>query len=154
MRGRGKAGRGATNSNFSRTQRNWAIAGLIVWLTIPLLVGGMVFGIFGAMKKSDAYAMSMAEITQNQAVQAALGENIAAGFFVSGSIHLNGAEGNAVLQIPLHGSRANGVGYSRAQKVAGAWQITLLVVRIDGSSEPIVLINRDNLPIPGGPLDT
>lgn len=140
--------------HFRRTQRNWAIAGVIAWLAIPVLIGGIIFGVFGAMKSSDAYAMSMATIRDNEQVKAALGEDISAGFFLSGSIKVEGAEGLASLQIPLKGSRGSGVAYTRAVKQAGAWQILLLVVRVAGQEAPIVIINRDNLPIPGSAVDT
>jgi len=140
--------------HFRRTQRNWAIAGLVVWLTIPLFVGGTAFAVFGVMKNSDAYRMSIAEIMASPAARASLGADIEPGYFVGGNIRINGSEGQASLEIPLKGSRANGVAFSRARKSAGVWEINLLVIRVEGSTEPIVLINCDNLPIPGGPLDT
>jgi hypothetical protein len=140
--------------HFRRTQRNWAIAGLIVWLAFPVLFGSIIFGVFGALKNSEAYTMSMAEIRNNGAVQAAMGDRIEAGFLLSGNIRIDGAEGHASLQIPLKGTRKSGTAYSRAVKQAGAWQIILLVVRVEGQREPIVIINRNNLPIPGSPLQT
>jgi hypothetical protein len=140
--------------HFRRTQRNWAIAGLAVWAGSFLLFASIFFGVFAAMKNSEAYAMSMAEIVASEPVRAALGDNIEPGFFVSGNIQLNGGEGTATLEIPLKGSRGAGTAYSRAEKIAGTWQVILLVVRVGGSETPMVLINRDNVPVPGGPLES
>lgn len=140
--------------HFRRTQRNWAIAGVLAWLTIPALTGGIVFGVLGALKNSEAYTLAMDAVRQNPSVQAALGENIETGFFTSGSIKLNGPDGIAALQIPLKGARGRGAAHVRAIRQAGAWQLVLLVVRVAGQAEPIVIINRDNLPIAGSPLET
>jgi hypothetical protein len=140
--------------HFRRTQRNWAIAGFAVWVGSFLLFGSIFFGVFAAMKNSEAYAMSMAEIAASEAVRTALGDNIEAGYFVSGNIQLNGGAGTATLEIPLKGSRGAGNAFSRAEKVAGTWQVILLVVRVEGSETPIVLINRDNAPVPGGLIES
>ena len=45
--------------HFRKTQRNWAIAGLIVWIAVPALFASIIFAVFGALKNSEAYALSM-----------------------------------------------------------------------------------------------
>ncbi len=140
--------------HFRRTQRIWAIAGLVVWMAVPVLIGGGMVSIFGALKHSEAYQMSMAEIRANPAVTAALGDRIKDGYFVTGHVQLNGAQGRAAFQIPLKGERGSATAYSQVVKQAGVWEIRLLFVRVEGKSEPIVIINRGHVPLPGGPLST
>ena len=141
--------------HFRRVQRRWAIAGVIVWIAFIVLFAALFSGIFAALKNSEAYRMTMEEVRRNPAVIAALGENIETGFFTTGNIGLNvNGSGHAQLQIPLKGTRGNATAYSVAERENGVWDLKLVVVRIDGRQEPIVIINKRNLPIPGGPLDT
>ena len=141
--------------HFRRVQRRWAIAGVIVWIAFIVLFAALFSGIFAALKNSEAYRMTMEEVRQSPAVTAALGENIEPGFFVTGGVRLNvNGSGGAQLQIPLKGSSGNATAYSQAIRQDGVWEIKLLVVRVEGRQEPIVIINKRNLPIPGGPLDT
>jgi hypothetical protein len=139
--------------HFRRTQRAWAIAGLISWVAV---IGGAVSlatAIPRFMKGSDAYHMTMESVRADPRVTAALGDKIDDGFWIGGNVRVNGdGSGNAVLNIPLQGSKASGVATSHAVRSDWVWTIRLLVVRVVGSDVPIVLINADNVPVPGEAL--
>jgi hypothetical protein len=140
--------------HFRRTQRKWAIFGLLSWIVV---IGGIA-ALFGSiaplMKRSEAYVQSMALIETDGRVRAALGDDIRAGFWVSGSVNTDaGGGGRAELSIPLEGSRSRGSAYVRAVRVAGAWTVQLLVVRAEDSDVPIVLRNTENLQVPNAPID-
>ena len=134
--------------HFIRTQRNWARAGLAVIVGLALLVGSIFYGVFYVMKGSDAYKMTMQEVRADAQVVAALGEPIETSWFITGNITINGIEGAANLSIPLSGPKGSGTVTSRSTKIAGEWQIFLLIVRIEGNPTPMVLINTRNLQIP------
>lgn len=132
-------------AHFVKTQRNWARAGLVVFIGVILFVPMMFLTITGAMKNSEAYKDSMREIRQDVRVIAELGKPIEPGLMLTGSINLNDADGSAELSIPVTGSKCSGTVISKATKEGGVWDIYLLVVTSDCGAAPIVLINRDNL---------
>ena len=144
----------ADEDHFIRTQRNWARAGFAITALMFVLAGLMFYSIFALMKGSDAYKLTMAQVQEDAQVVEALGKPIEAGWFVSGNIQLNGSEGVANISIPISGPKNSGTVTSRAAKVAGVWDISLLVVRVDGNPTPIVLINKKNIQIPNAAQDT
>jgi uncharacterized membrane protein len=139
---------------FRKSQRRWAIAGVLVLLAVPLLIGGIWLSILGAIKGSEPYRMSMEGVRSSAAVKAVLGERIEPGYFVSGQLQINGGDGRAAFEIPLHGSDGEGTAYSHALKKEGVWDLIVLIVRVPGRQDPIVIINKSKLPLPGSPLDT
>lgn len=144
----------ANEEHFVRTQRNWALAGLAVIAGFILLFGLLFYAVFALMKSSEAYKMSLAQVQSNQQVIAVMGEPIEAGWFTSGNVSVNGAEGSAKLSIPISGPKNSGTIVTEATKVAGGWVIHLLVVRVDGDPTPIVLINTKNLQIPNSAVES
>ena len=141
-------------AHFKSTQRKWSIAGFAVIAVFIALAIGIMSMVFGLMKNSDAYAMTMRAVGSNQQVVQALGTPIKEGYFPSGSINLNGSNGTAKLAISLSGSKADGKAYSRAIKRNGVWTILLLYVEVDGQSQPIVITNKNNVKIPGMGIGT
>ncbi len=141
-------------AHFKSTQRKWSIAGFAVFALFIALAIGIMSMVFGLMKNSDAYAMTMRAVGSNQQVVQALGTPIKEGYFPSGSINLKGSNGTAKLTISLSGSKANGKAYSRAIKRNGVWTILLLYVVVDGQKQPIVITNKNNVPIPGMGIGT
>jgi cytochrome oxidase complex assembly protein 1 len=134
---------------FRRTQRNWAIAGLMVWV---VGIGGcatMVGGIPYILKGSDAYHMTMDAVRADDRVKAAVGEDIGSNYWIGGSVNVNAnGSGDAQLSIPIHGAKGKGTAYSHAVRNAGTWSMRLLVVRIEGVKAAIVLVNEDHVAIP------
>lgn len=138
---------------FRRTQRAWAIAGLAIWLAVIGAASALVLSIPSILKNSEAYEMTMAAVRADEQVRAALGDDISTGFWVGGSINVEaGGSGVARLGIPLKGSKNSGTATSHAVRTAGAWDLRLLVVTVDGEDTPIVLVNKDRISIPGAPL--
>lgn len=118
--------------------RNWKWA-LPVGCLLPLLLcgGGLAvffFVIYGAVstsiKSSDAYETGMAQARANPDVRAALGEPIESGFWISGSISVNGPAGNVDVSIPVSGPRGSGTLYIVGTRNAGRWQYSTMEVEI------------------------
>jgi hypothetical protein len=92
--------------HFRRTQRKWAIAGLLVWIVF-----------FGAAANGEV------------------------------TVNWDGT-GEARLDIPIEGENGTGSAISHAVRNGGVWDMRLLVVTVNGSDAPIVLVNKDNVPVP------
>ncbi|WP_346912580.1 cytochrome c oxidase assembly factor Coa1 family protein [uncultured Roseibium sp.] len=140
--------------HFRSTQRKWAIAGVIVWIVTIGLGVGIVAGLPAIMKSSDAYAMTMAAVRNDAAVEDALGGNIESGFWINGSINVEaGGTGTAYLNFSITGSKGSGRAITHAVRTNGIWELRVLVVYPEGTTVPIVLENKANVSIPGAPQD-
>ena len=126
--------------HFRQTQRNWAIAGFIIWAGFLLIVGGTLFGIQSIMKNNGAYQMSLEALRADGQVIAAFGEPLEDGWFPSGSVSVENSRGEAYLEIPISGPKASGTGYSEAVREAGLWRIVSLKARVEGSDDVIVVV--------------
>jgi hypothetical protein len=112
--------------------RNWKWL-LPVGCLLPFVaVGGcvtlIIVGVFGALKASDAYHLSLAAVRADQAVVDALGEPIEPAFLVSGNIHVSTQGGNADVHYDITGPKATGTVHAVAVKEAGSWKFRSLVV--------------------------
>jgi hypothetical protein len=130
--------------------RNWKWA-LPVGCLLPLLLcgGGAVLFVFviygavtGAIKSSDAYSEGMARARANPEVVAALGEPIESGFWISGSINVNGPSGDVDVSIPISGPKGSGTLYIAGTRSAGRWQYSTMAVEIPGRASRIDLRPR------------
>ncbi|WP_421912603.1 cytochrome c oxidase assembly factor Coa1 family protein [Mesorhizobium sp.] len=138
---------------FRKTQRNWAIAGLVVWV---VAIGGLAASIGSIpyiLKGNDAYRITMDAIRADDRVKSAIGDDLANNFWIGGHINVNAnGSGDAQFSIPIHGSKGTGTAISNAVRTAGKWSMRLLVVRVDGVDAPIVLINEDHVPVPNAAI--
>ncbi len=140
--------------HFRKTQRAWGIAGLVIWVAVIGLFVTLIVSIPLALRNSDAYRMTMEAVQADEHVRAELGDDIKAGWWTWGSLNVQaGGSGSAQLSISLKGSKGGGTATSNTVRVAGVWDMRLLVVTIEGSDAPIVLINKDKVPIPGARVD-
>ena len=124
--------------------RNWKwFVPLLSAVTLTLFAGFMLLifsAVLGMMKSSDAYQQALQAARKDPAVAVALGEPIKEGWFIMGNINVNGPSGEANLQIPISGPKGEGDIYLEATKSAGQWSYSTLLVRVDGSDEPIDLL--------------
>lgn len=129
--------------------RSW-MARNCLWL-VPvgclglLALGAAFFGaIFaftmGGIKSTDAYREALARARANPEVRAALGEPIAAGWFVQGKVNVSGPTGEADLSVPLSGPRGKGTLYLTAHKQSGRWEYEALEVAVEGRTDRIKLL--------------
>jgi hypothetical protein len=139
--------------HFRTTQRKWAIAGFIIWPVAIIASIAFFFGLFGFMKSSVPYKMTMETVHASDAVKERLGSPLKEGFFIIGTLNYQSdGSGMAHMSIPLSGNRGFGRVVSQAVRNGGEWQLKLVIVRIDGSDVPIVLVNRDNVVIPNAAI--
>lgn len=104
-----------------------------------IVIGALLFFVFGAVKKSAPFTEALARARANPALVAAIGEPIETGFLVSGSVNYEGSGGTASLAIPLKGPKGNGTLYVEARRAAGAWEYERLEFEPEGGGARIDL---------------
>lgn len=138
---------------FRKTQRNWAIAGLVIWVVGIGGCAATVGSVPYLLKGNDAYRMTMGAVRVDNRVKSAIGDDLADSFWVGGHVNVNvNGSGDAQFSIPIHGSKGKGTVFSNIVRTAGKWSMRLLVVRVDGVYAPIVLINEDHVPVPNAAI--
>ena len=123
--------------------RNWKWAAPSGCLLVVLLAFGgcmgMVAGLFGMMRDTEPFRDGLARAQRSEAVIAAIGEPVEAGWLFSGVINESGGSGRADYTIPLSGPRGKGTLYVEARKRQGRWQLHVLSFVPDGG-DPIDLL--------------
>src|SRR5437764_12200217 len=92
------------------------------------LVAVLVFIVFGAIKKTDAYKVALAKVKSDPRVIAALGEPVDAGFWVSGKMNINNGKGNADFTFPVSGPKGKATVHAVATTEGQGWQYETLDV--------------------------
>ncbi len=132
-------GRWDSVEHFRRVQRNWAIAGVIVWLGGIALAGAAVGGVFAVLRHSEAYKLGVARLQASPIAANLLGTPISVGS-PTGSIRVTPSSGNAALSFSASGPRASGTVFLLAVKKDGVWSLTRLTLKLNGSDNAIDLI--------------
>jgi hypothetical protein len=131
------------SSKTSWWGRNWKWV-VPVGCLAPLLVCGgsialiFVF-VFGVIRSSEPYTEALARAKENPEVKAALGEPIEVGYWVSGSIDVNGTSGTAKIAIPISGPKKSATIYVDGTKTAAKWEYLTFEVAPDGGGNRIDL---------------
>ncbi|MDQ7070778.1 MAG: cytochrome c oxidase assembly factor Coa1 family protein [Rhodobacterales bacterium] len=141
----------ADEDHFVRTQKKWARVGAFVFIGFFALIGGSIYSITALMKNNGATDLAMATLQNDPRVLAAFGDPVKINGFVWGNISTQNRSGSAILSIPISGPKCDGAVDARATKTAGQWALSLLVVQPFCGDRTIVLINKNNIPIPQGP---
>lgn len=101
----------------------------------------LVVSVFGTLKASDAYNLSLAQVRADDAVVAALGEPIEPSLIVSGNIHVSNQVGNADVHYDITGPKGTGAVHAVAFKEAGSWKFRSIVVKTS-AGEKIDVLDR------------
>src|SRR5947209_6970396 len=88
----------------------------------------LVFIVFGAIKKSDAYKQALTRVKSDQRVIAVLGEPINDGFWVSGNMNFNNGKGNCDFKFPVSGPKGKATVHAVAATEGQGWQYETLDV--------------------------
>ena len=101
----------------------------------------LVFIVFGAIKKSDAYKQALTRVKSDQRVIAVLGEPINDGFWVSGNMNFNNGKGNCDFKFPVSGPKAKARVHVVASTEGQGWAYTVLDVTPDSGGPPINVLS-------------
>ena len=130
--------------------RNWKWFVPVGCLTVIALFAAFVAGIIliaaGAMKSSDAYKLAMDKAQRDARVTQRLGTPIESGFFVSGSVNVEGTSGKADITIPISGPKGKATIYVDATKFASEWKFNRLEVGFEGDPQRIDLLSPPEPP--------
>jgi len=110
--------------HFKKTQKKWAISGLLFYLVfIPLFMMPLM-----GMMKGEAYDLSLVNIQANEEVMSLIGEPMKPGYFVTGSVSTSGPKGQASLQYSISGPNGKATAIVYAFKELGEWKLHQVVV--------------------------
>ena len=127
--------------------RNWKwVIPVGCFASVAILTGFIAFilyFVFSMMKSSDAYKDAVVKAKANPSVQQSIGTPIEEGLFVFGNITVNGSSGHADLSIPIKGPDGKATIYLVAEKSAGKWSFSTLVVEISKTKVRINLIEQE-----------
>ena len=123
---------------FRRVQRNWAIAGVIVWVAVIGLAVASAFALVTILRDSEVYRMALTRVQANEEAMRILGAPIDGGFPM-GSIDISGSSGEAQLAIPVEGRQSKGTVYVEATRSMGQWRLDRIELEVDGQEKRIDL---------------
>jgi hypothetical protein len=135
--------------------RNWKwfvpTGCMTIVVLIAAFVGGILALVAGSMKSSDAFTQAMARVQADPQVADKLGRPVNSGWFISGSVNVNGDSGDANLAIPISGPKGKGKVYVEAKKSAGQWHFDTLQVEVEGQPGRIDLLQEPQAAQPAPP---
>ena len=124
--------------------RNWKWAvptGCVTLFAISAaFVAVILVFVFAAMRSNDVYRTAAERAKNSADLLSVIGEPIEMGWFVSGSISVNGASGEADLAIPVSGPMGSCSIYAVAKKTAGRWEYEILEAECENEPERINLL--------------
>ncbi len=118
---------------------NTLVIVIVLLLVIGLPVctcGGCVatifYGVTAAIKGSEPYKRALAEAQNNAEVRDLVGEPVAAGYLVTGSINLDQDGGECDIQVPISGPKGSGTVRIRGTRQGGTWTYQEIAAEING----------------------
>jgi len=119
----------------------------ICFALLTVLLGSLIvvcLFVFGMVKTSDVYKMSLSAAEKSPLVSEAIGSPLKGGFFVNGQINLSPPHGRANISIPLSGPNGQATIFSVAEKKEGKWIFSVLNVEIKSTGKVIRLSKEQN----------
>ena len=113
---------------------------LAVLLVSVAALAAFVWVVFAGVKTSDAYRLGFDRARYDCEVIEKLGGPIREGWWISGSVNVNGATGRADFSAPLRGAERDGTLFLTATKQLGKWTFEGLEVQVENSDERIDLL--------------
>lgn len=101
--------------------------GLMVVAFIALMAGIGALVVMG-LRNSDACKEAVEKARASAQVRAALGTPIEQGWWITGSVFINGDGGSAEFSLPVSGPKGSATLYAKAVKTNGKWVFTRLTV--------------------------
>lgn len=118
-----------TPRSAGRPWIKWVALGCGAFVLLGLLAaGGLALLVMGGMKRSEAFQHAMEAARASPEVEAALGEPVTSGWWLTGSFEVSGPTGEASMAIPVRGPEGRGTLYVEATKAAGRWSYTTLTL--------------------------
>jgi hypothetical protein len=139
-----RSGRWDSLEHFKRVQRLWAIWGVVIWIAVIVLGGGLVGGVIYLFERSEAYQLGISKLKTSSEAADVLGTPISTGI-PTGSISINGESGRAVFNFSASGPKAAGQVFVEASKMGGVWSLRSLTLKVDGLDRVIDLLKESSV---------
>ncbi|MFA9477042.1 cytochrome c oxidase assembly factor Coa1 family protein [Phycisphaerales bacterium AB-hyl4] len=138
----------ADRPNWWGRNWKWFVPTMVIVLVLSPAVccGGMFVFVFGMIRQTEPYQLTMERVERDPEVLAALGQPIESGWLVSGNINYAGGGGEADLSFSIRGPQGRGTVYAVLERSAGQWQWGELVVNVDDTGERLVLESASSTP--------
>ena|SRR6218665_90380 len=125
-------------------QRNWKwfvpTGCLALLAAVALFAAAIIFGVGSIMQNSDVYKHSLEVAKKNKQVIEQIGNSIEENGMISGNISTTNYSGNALLDIPVKGSKGEGIIHVEAEKQNNIWTYSTLDFYPEHSSKSINLL--------------
>ena len=129
--------------HFRKTQRAWGYVGGAIWFIVLFIFFPLLFMGISNLLKGEAYQASLNKIRSNSEVVQMVGKPIEPGYFVMGSIKIEGGSGSANINYSIKGPKGSAQVYLEATKQFGTWTINNLVVVSDQDPTKRVIVVGD-----------
>jgi hypothetical protein len=115
---------------------------LVIFCATIAGIGATFIGIvYGAIKKTDIYKLSLEKIESDKRVQDLLGTPLKDGWMVRGLVDLEGPNGQVDLGFEIYGSHDKGWAQVKANKKDGVWTFEKIELKnITHHKEPVILL--------------
>lgn len=121
----------------------WLIFGLSIATFLAAVFALFIYFVMNLVK-GEAYELSFAAVSEHAAVQTLIGAPIEPGLLVLGNVNIRGPSGNAELQYDVAGPKGEATVYAYAIRDAGEWQLTRVIVDVDGARERLDVVAPNN----------
>lgn len=130
-------------------EKNWkwfvpVIAGEML-LVMTMFVFAILTFVFSIIRNTYPYQYATQRASESSEVADRIGAPLQFGWFVGGEYGYTGSSGHAYIQIPISGQKGRGTIIVEGDRREGRWQFHTLEVDVDGSSEPINLLEGSPL---------
>lgn len=123
------------------------IGGCLTFILFSVGMAGALFhGVVSVLKSSDAYKTGLQSVQNSSEVVAIIGEPVEAGFWLVGSVEVNGGSGKANLSFPISGSNGSGKVHVVGKKTAGTWEYSTINFHSDTNEQTIDLLSPSDAP--------
>jgi hypothetical protein len=127
--------------------RNWKwlipTGCLSLILIFSLFIGGIFYAITSSMKNSAPYKEAIKQVQKNKLVTEKLGDFIESDGMITGEVNISGPSGTVDLQIPIKGTKGEGVLVVVADKQNSQWKYKVMHVNLNDSTEQINLLKNN-----------
>jgi hypothetical protein len=123
-------------SRTFKPKGKWAI---VVGVLFLLVFVGIFVAVFGALKDSEAYKMTVGLLNSSPKAIQLLGQPISTGT-PTGSMNVSGSGGEASLSFSANGPQGHGTVYVEASKSQGQWNLDQVILSDAKSGQRIELV--------------
>lgn len=113
---------------------------LLVLVALGLFISAIVGVVLYSMRSSEPVELTLGAAQASADLQAALGEPMTVGWFITGNVNYSGGNGEASLHVPLSGPKGAAIVRTLgSKKVGGTWDFSEMTATIEGTGQTLDL---------------